>query len=374
MHGIRDIVEQFDRKFNPSNTVRGRQVANRELAEAIGKLVASKKLATRDISFKALYEETFEKPYREELIESLDASAFPQITGQIVSKTVIGAYEAYPKQGLSLVQVIPGTVPNEEKVAGFTTVGTLQTVKPTESYQYITPPAEKFKRVTKIKRGGLLAISEDIIRWDRTGEYLGRAAGIGEEVARDQDERIMKGVVDFDSNVYDKGALFASPSSSGGTNGNAYSGADTLLDNTGWEKIDNILETKQDDKGRPIWVRGDKPILMVPAGLKSVARKLMLNEYGALGTANLDRNLAKDQFDVMVNPYISSPLSSAVWFYGTPKREFVWVEDIPLQVMQRGGMLTEAGWNNDIIVEHKVRYQGGIGATDTPYWYRMTGA
>lgn len=371
MQGIREIVEQFENKY--SKTARGRMQAHRELAEAVGGLMDAKKLAQRDISFKKIYEETFLKPYEAEIIESMDSSAFPIITGTIVSKTLIQAYEAFPKSGLSMVTVIPGTVPDEERVAGFTTVGLLKTVGKTEDYQYMDAPAEKYKRVPKIKRGGLLAISEEIIKFDRTGQYLNRCAAVGEEVARDQEQTILQGLVDASGTVYDKGALFASPDANGGTNLNAWTGADTELGTAGFEKIDQILETAVDDKGRPIWVKGDRPIMMVPAGLKSTARKLKQNEYSALGTANLDVNLAKDAFDFVVNPYIASPLTSKVWYYGSPKRQFVWVEDIPLQVMQRGGQMTELGWHNDVIVEHKVRYQGGLGSVDTKFWHQMAG-
>ncbi len=383
MQAIRELRESMERKFNPSQTPRGRMEANRQIGKKVGEIVEAMfakypseplKAVNGRISFKALFEELYQKPYDADLVESLDHTAFPIVTGQIVSKTVIAAYEAYPKSGLSMVTVIPGTIPDEEKVAGFTTVGTLKTVGSTEAYQYITPPAEKYKRVRKIKRGGLLAINEDIIKFDRTGQYLGRCAGIGEEVARDQDARIMNGLIDTDSNVYDEGALFASPSATGGTNGNAWTGSITALDSPGFENIDQILETATDEQGRPIWVKGDRPILMVPAGLKSKARKLKLNDFSALGTANLDTNLAKDAFDFVVNPYMTTPLTSARWLYGSPKRQFVWVEDIPLQVMQRGGTMTELGWHNDIIVEHKVRYQGGIGAVDTKFWHNLQGS
>lgn len=367
---IKSVWESFERKHNASQTRQGRAVANREFANAVMGLYEAKKLTDRDISFTEMYRKLVKEA---DLSESFDTSAFPVITGQIILRKVIDAYQQFPMQGRNLVQVVPGETPNEDKIAGFTEVGSLSATKEREMYRDATPPDEKYKRVTKTKYGALLPITEEILKYDRTGQYLSRAAAIGQEGARLQDELIMKGIVDVDANVYDLGSLYASPSSSGGTNGNAFSGADTALGTAGWEKAHVKLMESQDSKGRPIWVFGDRPILMVPPRLEPTANKLKLNEYGDLGTANLDVNLAKNAFDTVVNPYFPSLTTSKVWLYGSPKRQFVWVEDFPLQVFQMNGQQTESGFRRDVITEFKVRFKGGVGATDTKYVLRMSG-
>jgi hypothetical protein len=367
---IRNVWESFERKHNASGTPKGRSVANREFAKTVIGLLESKKIGWSDISFTEMYRQLV---HDTDLVESLDTSAFPTMTGQIILKKVIDSYQKFPMHGRNLVPTIPGELPNEDKIIGWTEVGLLSEVKEREHYKDISPPSEKFVRVRKVKRGGLLPITEEIIKYDRTGQYLTRASAIGEEAARTQEEVILKGVIDVDANVYDLGDLYASPSTSGGTNGNAFSGADTALGTAGWEKAHVKLMEQTDSQGRPIWAFGDRPSLMVPPRLEPTASKLKLGEYGDLGTANLDVNLAKNAFDVVVNPYYASLTTSKVWHYGAFPRQFVWVEDFPLQVFQLSGQQSEQGFRRDVIVEFKVRFQGGIGATGTEYVLRMSG-
>lgn len=366
---IREVWESFDRKFNASDTRKGRAVANREFANKFMELREAKKIQDRDISFKELWEGLVVK---QELEEAYDASAMPIILANLISKKIIDAYEAYPQNGLKLVEVVPSSL-REEVVVGWTAMGQLSEVKENDLYEENIPPDEKYVRIVHKKYGKLLSVTEEIIKFDQTQQFLKRASGIGERGAQFLDKTIMRGILDRDSNVYNKGSLYASPSSTGGTYGNAWTGAGTALGTAGWEQAHFTLHEKTDEQSEPIWVSGDRPQMIVSPRQVPTAIKLRQGDYGNIGTANLDVNVAQNMFDIVESVYFASLTSNVSWLYGSFKRQFQWDEIFPLQVFSRSGQETEDGFKRDIVQQFKVRLYGGIGATDYRYVNYMQG-
>lgn len=366
---IREVWESYDRKFNPSESRKGRTLANQEFSKKMMELIESKKLGWRDISFKDLWENLVVK---QDLEEAYDSSGMPIILANLISKKIIDAYEAYPQQGLKLVEVVPSSL-KEEVVVGWTAVGQLAEVKEDDEYEEAIPPDEKYVRIVHKKYGKLLSVTEETIKFDQTQQFLRRASMIGERGAQFLDKTIMQGVLDINSNVYNKGSLYASPSSTGGTNGNAWTGADTALGSAGWEKAHFTLHEKTDEQSEPIWVAGDRPQMVVSPRQVPTAIKLRQGDYGNIGTANLDLNVAQNMFDIVESAYFSSLANNVSWLYGAFKRQFQWDEIFPLQVFSRSGQETEDGFKRDIVQQFKVRLYGGIGATDYRYVNYMQG-
>ncbi len=367
---IRDVWESFDRKFNASDSRKGRALANREFAGKIKELMEAKKLDYRDFSFKELWENLV---VSQDLTEAYDSSGMPNILANLISKKIIDAYEAYPQNGLKLVSVVPSSL-KEELVVGWTALGQLSEVKEGDEYEENIPPDEKFVKIVHKKYGKLVSVTEETIKFDQTQQFLNRCNMIGSRGAQFLDKTIMRGVIDYSSNVYNKGALYDTASSTGGTYGNAWTGADTALGTTGWEKAHFTLHERTDEQGEPIWVAGDRPYLMVPPRKVPTAIKLRQGDYGNIGTANLDVNVAQNMFDIIENVYYSSLTTTTVWHYGAFNRQFQWDEIFPLQVFTRSGQQTEEGFKRDIVQQFKVRLYGGIGATDYRFVNQMAGA
>lgn len=366
---IREVWESFERKFNPSETKKGRAVANREFASKVMGLFEAKKLDYRDVSFKDLYENLVRA---QDLEEAYDASAMPIILANLISKKIIDAYEAYPQNGLKLVQVVPSSL-REEVVVGWTAVGQLSEVKEDDEYEEAIPPDEKYVRIAHKKYGKLVSVTEEIIKFDQTQQFLNRAGMIGERGAQFLDKTIMRGILDRDSTVYNKGALYTGASATGGTRGNYFSGAASALGTSGWELIHFNLHTKTDEVSEPIWVSSDRPNMIVPPNLVPTAIKLRQGDYGNIGTANLDTNVAQNMFDIVESVYFSNLTTGTEWHYGSFKRQFQWDEIFPLQVFSRSGQETEDGFKRDVVQQFKVRFYGGIGATDYRYASKSDG-
>lgn len=356
---IKDIAESFERKFNPSGTADGRRTAHRELGAEVKKLVEEKKLDVNRVSFKALWEQLVADRGLEENIVS---SAFPTIAGEIISSVMIQAYQAFPKAGDRLVRTVPTRLKTSQ-IVGWKAIGKVSQVNERQPYGQVTPPDEKTITIENKKYGGLMDLTKEAIFFDQTGELIDRARGLGEEGARFRDEIIMNTVCDVNGTALGGAALYS------GGNDNLIT--TNPLGTTGWENAHvELLDKKDDLTGKPIWVFGEKPVMIVPAGLYPLAWKLQQNEYGPNGTANLDKNMAQNMYEIVINPYLQKATTD--WFYGGFNREFRWEEVWPLEVFTRVGQDTEEGFNKDIIQQFKVSLYGGCGAVDTRYVLKCT--
>lgn len=366
MRGIRELWESFSRAHNADQNASNRKVAVKAFTDKVISLIESKKLAWTDISIRALYEGLVSS---QDLQEHINSSAFPYAMTQIINKRVMDSYnEAITLQSvLNLVTVVQANQ-KESTIDGFTPLSDLYEVPEGHEYREVKF-GEKQVKVKAKKYGGVLSITEETIRFDQTGNILNRAAQLGRRGAAFQAKIILKALVDADANVYNGAELFPTDNS----NGNYQAGAGTALGTEGWELADTTLGEMTDEDGEPINVLGVRPVLMVPPRLKAMALKLKNGDYSGIGTANLDPNIAKDQFDVVVNPFFPNVKTTKAWEYGSFKDEFAWAEVWPLQTFSRAGQGTEEGFYRDVIQVFKVRFMGGAGAVDKRFVVKMAG-
>jgi hypothetical protein len=362
MRALTELAEAFQRKFNPSGSDRGVHIANREIGKKVKELLESKKIEPAKVSFRALYEALVGEIQSRELMEAgnLVSSAFPNIAGQIISKVMIDAYTAFPKNVDLLVRTVPSKL-KTSRVVGWSAIGFVQQVEERQDYPEVVPPDEKMQTIRNYKYGGILSLTREDIFFDQTGELIDRARMIGERGAQKRASLIFAAVCDglgvpANGTALSGGAVY--------TAGHNNLITANPIGNDGWAANRKKLYDMTDEQGEPIWVMGDRPILIVGSTLLATAEKLAKNEHGDLGTANLDTNLAQGQFDVMVNPYLPSTSS---WWYGAFNRQFRWEEVWPLETFTRTGQDTGDGFHNDLIQQFKLSFFGGCGAADFKY-------
>jgi hypothetical protein len=355
---IVQLVEAYNQKFNPSDTSKGLKTAHREIGKAVKGLLEAKKITPESINLRALYEALV---VEQELEENLTSSAFPNIAGQIISKVMIDGYQSFPKDHERLVRTVPSKL-KVSRVVGWNAIGSVGLVTEKQDYPEITPPDEKFQTVNNYKYGGKLSLTKEDIFFDQTGELMNRARQIGERAQQKRASLIFAAVVDSGNTSLSGSTLYSASA--------PYLNLSTSnpLGTDGWEAVRKKLIDKTDENGEPIWVLGDRPLLMVTSTLLALAEKLQKNEYGPQGTANLDVNLARNQFDVIVNPYGHAIATD--WYYGAPNRQFRWEEVWPFEVFTRVGQDTEEGFNADVIQQFKASFYGGAGAADWRYWIK----
>ena len=354
MRDLINLVEAYENKFNPGDTNKGRRIAHQEVGKHVRRLLSEGKIDKDRISFKALWEQLV---VSQDLEENLVSSAFPIISGEIISSVIIAAYQGFPKNGDRLVRTVPSRLKTSQ-IPGWRAIGRIKEVKEREPYDQTVPPDEKNNTIVNRKYGGLIDLTKETLFFDQTGELMNNARELGEEGARFREELIMTAVTNVNGDALSGGDLY--------TVGNNNLLTANSLGTAGWENAHTSLIDKKDDvTSKPIWVFGEKPIMLVPAGLFPTAWKLENNEYGPQGTANLDRNMAKSMFDIVVNPYLTK--ASTDWWYGGFNRQFRWEEVWPLETFTRVGQDTTEGFKQDIVQQFKVSLYGGAGAVDDKY-------
>lgn len=350
---------------------KGREVAHANIASRVRKVIRNadgtlNEGLIRRTNFEELYKKLVEDLDLAEAPGGLTSSAFPVIAGEMISSVIVDAYQSFPKNGLKLVRVVPSKR-KVSQIAGWKAIGRLGRVNERENYPEVNPPTEKWFAINNVKHGGLLTLTRESLTFDQTNELIDRASQIGEEAARTQDEIILNTVTGRNADSYNPQGVATTLYSGGNGNLNTTN----PLGTTGWETADQALTAQVDDNtGKPIWVFGDMPMMIVPVALKHTAWKLRNNDRGDLGTANLDRNPAQNAFDFIIDPYAAG--GNTDWYYGSFKRQFRWEEIWPVETYTRVGQDTEEGFKADVIQQFKVSFYGGCGAVETRYVSKNT--
>ncbi len=362
LFAVRDLYESFANTYNAERSDADRRKANKAFTSKVMGLVKDKKLKVEDFSFRELWEALV---VGQDLEETAVSSAFPNISGEILSAALIEGYDSYPTQADNLVRVVPSKMKTELS-AGWTPLGIIREVKERGDYLEVDAPDEKFVLTPNKKYGGIVSLTREAITFDQTARLLSDCRDIGSEGRRFREQLILEGVIDANSNVYNKTTLYSSG------NGNLRTGASSVLGTTGFEGCHVAMMKKTDEQGKKIWVASSKPIMMIPPDLDPMASKLKNNEYGPAGTAlGNDKNYAANKFDIVVNPYQSV---TTRWHYGDFKRQFRWFEVWPLETFYRMGQNHDDGFERDIVMQAKIGFFGGIGALDVKYVDQNNGA
>lgn len=326
-----------------------------------------------------------------EMQEAVDSTAFTSATSVLIASKVIEGYQQPNMIGMELVTNMPSRL-KQERVVGFTSLEGPQEVPEGMAYNE-SSFAEKYVTTDTAKKGRILAITEEAIFFDQTGQVLVRAAQLGEQTRLEQEEVILAGVIDVGTATANGYKSVYRPSGTAETlyaagNNNYLSTATPLVD---WTDVDEAMqyhaENVRDDRAASSERR---PIMFFPRELL-VARKLAGTAARIL-TATEQRSgditTGTGQQVISGNPLrnitpglraLSSPMldylagltgsnydDSDDWFLGDFKRQFFWQEIWPLQVL-RARQDDDAAFRRDVVVQHKVRYFGGIFAAEERY-------
>jgi len=301
---------------------------------------------------------------------ALNTTIFQKATGALIAKKVIDAYDSTPTIGDKLTTLMP-TTRKSETIVGFTAMGNLETVPEGREY-----PEDGFaeKYVTTgdaLKKGKIIAVTEETITHDQTGQILIRAGRLGQLAARTKEITIINGIQDSDNTVFrPMGSAEALYRTSAGTNSSIINktSANALQD---WTDIDNalaIFRAMTDEAGNKIGIPGNLKLL-VPSCLAAQAHYTVhaTEVRTESTTANLARTAPNLPWISNLEIYSSVDLTQAAtpsqstWYIGDFAGQFVWREVWPIQVL-RARRDSEDAFNRDVVAKFKVRYYGGIAA------------
>lgn len=332
------------------------------------------KLRPEQFSFKVIAESLGidTTPGRELVLEDVTATQFSIIVGELISSKIMDAYNAAKRIGDMLVTPFPSSL-EIDKIPGGWLNAMFENVGELQQYPQTADITDTWVQIGHQKRGIILNITAEAVQFDRTGIVLREAAKVGEEMARDREERILNAVVD--NTGYKSFHYKATETDIYGNAGGTYHDYDNLVvdvmaDYTDILALYLLLSLMKDERGKPCQV--DPKILLVPKTLEITANRIIVNDVLPGGTNN-ERNPFANRFQILSSAILDA-ISTTAWFLGDFKKNFAEKVVIPPQVMtRRFGDNNEGAWTRDIVASYKARYDSKVGAVDYRYVGKSAG-
>ena len=313
-----------------------------------------------------------------EFTESMDSSAFPKITGALINKTIQGAYELAYGVGMNLVTVLPSSQ-KDDTIVGLSAADVLTEV--IEGMEYEEGAyAEKYHKIRNRKFGKIIYLTEEMVKFDQTGQFINRARGIGENAKSKQEEIIMDAVLENATTGPYAAWRPAGTSTTlySNTSTDPYSGstldnyiADSLADETDIDSAITQFATFTDEEGQYLNVMPKQ--LLVAMALGGTAKKVVRSTAAPKLTGSSGIiNPYQDAFEIYVSNFVDNKKGAKYWLLGDFKKQFVYTEVFPLQTFQAKPGNTKE-WERDIVFGFKTRFMGGCGAITNRYVVMSTG-
>ena len=321
---------------------------------------------------------------------AVDTSTFAVITGSLIAKRVIDAYNQYATIGRSLVTVMRSRH-KTERIAGFRAFGGLETVLQGQEYPE-TGFEEKYVTTEATKKGLTLCITEEMIMEDQTGQILAHAGNIGRLARQEEEQAIIRAITEPAAAYYcyrpagTAAAMYANDHSAidGQTNDTLAAG-NALVDWTDIQAAELLLTAIVDEAGNPAVVI--PKTILVPTALLHTAKYIVnatqvdygTDMGGTVATTQTTRVMTANTlaaYKIVSSPLIYSTqvqcgvaagVAASNWWLGDFPAQFTLQEVWPVQVLRRGGQTTELGWKRDVVEEFKTRLYVGVFATDHRY-------
>lgn len=310
----------------------------------------------------------------------VDLSAFAGITGQILFNKVLEKYENPEFLWKDLVEVVPTTFPDGERLPGIGGVGDkFENVPEGEPWPTLGVNEEFVDTPPTVRRGGIIPVSRDIIIGDRTGVLLERCADIGHFMGINQERRVLD-CVTGQTNTYKRNSISTNTYLTSGAYINSHS--NTLVDWTDIENAELLFDAMTDpNNGLPIVMKPDT--ILVPSALKKTAQRIL----NATETATVDNQanagtyrmwspvpgpLYGGTYKLLSNAFVKERTSSAAhWFLGAPKKSFVYMQYWKTETTT-AGETSEAAFTHETFMRVKCTERGVPAVKNPRYMTKNT--
>jgi len=307
-----------------------------------------------------------------ELFEAVESTSFPQITGELINAVVMEAYEKEYGIAEQLVRVLPSKQ-RDETLVGFTEDFELKEIPEGMPYQE-GAIGEKYHKIYNTKFGRIIKVTDEMGKFDQTGQALERARRIGEQAKAKKERVIFDAVLELISTGNRAAWRPAGTATTlyGNSSADPYTTAtydnlqtDTLSDETDLDAAMKLFSQATDEQGDPIVV--NPTVLLTGVSLMATAAAItksgqFIEKNRPSGTYNVFGGMLQP----LSTPYIDQLVGTGYWWIGDFRKQFVYTEVFPLQTFQaKPG--SDAEFTNDISAAYKVRFMGGCGAVTNRY-------
>ena len=321
--------------------------------------------------------------------DGVDATAFSNITSQVVQSRIMEAYGQEAFAVSKLVDTIPTRL-DGEKIPGAGRISDdVAEVQPGMPYPNLGFGEDYIETPQTTKRGFIVPITREAIFFDRTHLVLQRAAEVGEVLGLNKEKRLIDLVIGVTNNYKWKGTDYNTYSSSG--SGSPPDGdwtnqfTEELADWTDVDAAEQLFADILDpNTGEPVLV-GATTVLVMPAYRHAAHRVFNAAEITytaadaetATTAANPLGNYRVLESRLAYRRVIASGVSAANakkwWFIGDFRKAFAYMENWPITVTQSPPN-SEAEFNQDIVVRFKASERGAAAVINPRYIVKSTGA
>ena len=350
---------------------------------------AAKTFRIQDLA-QAFLGEKWESSYRESvsLRESVDlmeapaavtSSLFPKITQQLIFSEVRRQFDVEANTLTPIVPTVQSDIKGTEVVPSITSVDPddLEVVNEGEPYPRVGVTEEYFTLPAKTKNGGVIELTREAIRFDRTNMLVDQARAIGAALGAKKENALIDALIGQTNNY-----------SRNGTSSNTYLTSGAYVNNQSslplgdWTDIDTALQLfagildpttseplagamnprhlvvmpyKRMTAGRILTASGARSAENASAGTRSEETLNDQNPLAELGLRLVSSNRIYRR--VLAGPEGTAATAREGWFLGNLDELLAWYECWPLQVLMQGRD-SEASFDRDIDMKFKATYFG----------------
>jgi hypothetical protein len=316
--------------------------------------------------------------------ETVDVTAFSNITGQIVYSKIMEAYQREEFVVSRLVETIP-TRFDGEKIAGITGItDDIQEIRPGMPYPALGFGEDYIETPSTTKRGFIVPVTKEAIFFDRTHQVLSRAAEVGEILGLNKEKRLLDLVIGVTNTYNWKGTTYNTYQTSApwinvlATN--------TLVDWTNVDAVEQVFANILDpNTGEPVLVSANQ-VLVCPQYHSAAMRvfNAALIDYTTTGGPTRtrvdagailrERSYRVDESRLMYRRLLAAGVSSPekTWFLGDLRKAFAYMENWPITVTQ-AVQNSEAEFTQDIVVRFKASERGAAAVLNPRFIVMSTG-
>lgn len=313
---------------------------------------------------------------------AIQSSDFSNITGQIVYTRMIEAMtpEQFPFQQLIPTQQTPY---DGEKIPGIAGLGDVaQVVAEGRDFPLVQTGEDWIETAPGKKRGLIVPITKEALFFDRTGRLLQEAGAVGEALMLNKEKRAIDCVIDENTTDHRykwRGTTYATYQTT--TPWDNVTASNALVD---WSDIDNANQTfnaiVDPNTGEPVIVEATTLICTKQREMAALrirnASEVTVVTPGYATTANPSEtrqaNPVGGAFEVVSSRQLAARLATDTdWFYGDPRKAFVYMENWGLTVVQAPPNNSD-DFNKDIVVKFKGSERGQYNTLNPRFMQKST--
>ena len=306
------------------------------------------------------------------LIEAAGAIAssdFSSISGQIVYTRLIEKLQA---EEYKFTQMIPtqSTPYDGEKIAGIAGLGDQAEIVPEgESFPLIGTGEDWIETPSTTKRGFIVPITKEAIFFDRTGELLQTAGAVGESLAINKEKRAIDCVIDENTTAHRykwRGTVYATYQASSPWDN--ITASNPLVDFTDVDNANQTLNAITDpNTGEPVVV--EATVLIIDKSQELDVMRILnatnlhyavVDNQASAGTLRIGTdspNPMGNAFELLTTRLLTSrQATDTTWYYGNPRKAFVYMENWPIAVIQEDGGYEM--FHRDIVTQYRCSERG----------------